>query len=194
MQKIKEQILDLRSRGMSYREIEKTIGCSKGTIAYHLGNGQRDKVNTRKRKYRESSINILKHKMSFFLTHSTSGGHTGNSTAKIQKIVRNKICSFVRVGNMTSSEFNFDDLILKVGDSPKCYLTGEPIDLSKSSTYHFDHIIPRSRGGDNSLKNLGICVSKANMAKSDMLPEEFFDLCKRVLENNGFTVSEKQNT
>jgi 5-methylcytosine-specific restriction endonuclease McrA len=194
MQTIKEQILELRSCGMSYREIEKIVGCSKGTIAYHLGDGQKTKVNTRKRKYRESSVNILKQKMSLFLTGSTGVGHTTNSSAKIQKIVRNKICSFVRVGNMTSSEFNFDDLLLKVGESPKCYLTGTPIDLSKSSTYHFDHIVPRSRGGDNSLNNLGICISKANMAKSDMLPNEFFDLCKLVLENNGFMVSEKQST
>lgn len=32
---IKEDILDLRSKGKSYREIQSILECSKGTIAYH---------------------------------------------------------------------------------------------------------------------------------------------------------------
>lgn len=32
---IKEDILDLRSKGKSYREIQSILNCSKGTIAYH---------------------------------------------------------------------------------------------------------------------------------------------------------------
>ena len=41
--KYKEQILELREKGLSYRQIEKELGCSKGTIAYHLGDGQKQK-------------------------------------------------------------------------------------------------------------------------------------------------------
>jgi NAD-dependent dihydropyrimidine dehydrogenase PreA subunit len=39
----KEKILKLRSQGLSYRQIEKELGCSKGTIAYHLGDNQKQK-------------------------------------------------------------------------------------------------------------------------------------------------------
>jgi DNA-binding CsgD family transcriptional regulator len=45
--KHKENILSLRDQGKSYREIEKELGCSKGTIAYHLGNDQKQKTLSR---------------------------------------------------------------------------------------------------------------------------------------------------
>lgn len=40
----KEQILKLRSEGKTYNEIQKILGCSKGTIAYHVGHGQKQKA------------------------------------------------------------------------------------------------------------------------------------------------------
>ena len=43
----KEQILKLRDEGKSYREIQKIVGCSRGTIAYHCGAEQ--KIKTLKR-------------------------------------------------------------------------------------------------------------------------------------------------
>lgn len=49
---MKEQILQLRQEGKSYSEIKAITGCSKGTIAYHLGEGQKDKykaANARRR-------------------------------------------------------------------------------------------------------------------------------------------------
>lgn len=41
--KHKEEIFRLRSEGKSYREIQDILGCSKGTIAFHLGEGQKEK-------------------------------------------------------------------------------------------------------------------------------------------------------
>jgi len=43
----KENILILHAEGKSYRQIQEILGCSKGTIAYHLGKGQREKTRTR---------------------------------------------------------------------------------------------------------------------------------------------------
>jgi len=37
----KENILKLRAEGKTYTEIQKILGCSKGTISYHLGDGQK---------------------------------------------------------------------------------------------------------------------------------------------------------
>jgi transposase len=45
--KHKEEIFRLRSEGKSYREIQSILGCSKGTIAYHLGENQRKKSSER---------------------------------------------------------------------------------------------------------------------------------------------------
>lgn len=44
---MKERILALREQGKSYREIQEELGCSKGTIAYHCGAGQKDKTLSR---------------------------------------------------------------------------------------------------------------------------------------------------
>ena len=46
--KHKENILKLRAEGKSYRQIEKELGCSKGTISYHLGVGQKNKTRIEK--------------------------------------------------------------------------------------------------------------------------------------------------
>ncbi|WP_394999936.1 HNH endonuclease domain-containing protein [Acinetobacter sp.] len=74
--------------------------------------------------------------------------------------------------------------------SPVCYLTGEQLDLTKSSTFSLDHKIPSSKGGDNSLENLGLCSWKVNQAKGDLSPQEFIELCKKVLIHNGYKVAE----
>jgi 5-methylcytosine-specific restriction endonuclease McrA len=49
-------------------------------------------------------------------------------------------------------------------------------------------MIPVSRGGDNSLENLGITCKAANQAKGDLTVEEFLKLCADVLTYNGFKV------
>jgi len=57
--KHKKNILRLRAEGKSYREIQNIIGCSKGTIAFHLGEGQKEKYyETTKRRRTELSRKI----------------------------------------------------------------------------------------------------------------------------------------
>lgn len=80
-------------------------------------------------------------------------------------------------------------VIDKFGENPKCYLTGKEIDISKPRTYQFDHKVPASRGGTNTIDNLGICSRTANLAKSDMTHDEFIEFCKTVLIHHGFEVN-----
>lgn len=49
MTELSEKIVTLHAEGMSYRNIQAELGCSKGTIAYYLGAGQRDKTRQRQR-------------------------------------------------------------------------------------------------------------------------------------------------
>lgn len=88
-------------------------------------------------------------------------------------------------------KYNYKEVLdyLK-GTKVKCYLTGTPIDLEKDD-YCFDHIIPVSKGGTNELSNLGVTIPSANYAKNNLSLEEFFDLCKLVLEYNGYQVIKK---
>ena len=53
---LKEDIIDFAEKGLSYRQIQAKLGCSKSTISYHLGEGQKDKARARVRKQRDKSV------------------------------------------------------------------------------------------------------------------------------------------
>jgi predicted transcriptional regulator len=57
---MKENILKLRSMGYTYNQIQKELGCSKGTISYHLGEGQKEKTKQRSQKRREEIRDIIR--------------------------------------------------------------------------------------------------------------------------------------
>lgn len=59
----------------------------------------------------------------------------------------------------------------------RCALTGQPLD----STAELDHIIPRSRGGEDTLENARWLTRVANQAKRDLLDSEFLELCRSVV-------------
>jgi len=80
--------------------------------------------------------------------------------------------------------FKAKDLLAKIGDNPICYLTGRPIDLSDGRSYHLDHIVPISKGGDNTLDNCNIACKEANQAKHNLSKDEFIKLCQEVLKKS----------
>ena len=50
---LKEAILTLHKKGLSYRQIENQLACSKSTIAYHLSEGQKEKAKARIKRQRD---------------------------------------------------------------------------------------------------------------------------------------------
>lgn len=56
---MKEQIIQLRNAGKSYREIERILGCSKSTISYHCGKDQRSKKNIRQNQSRAERMAVI---------------------------------------------------------------------------------------------------------------------------------------
>ena len=44
---LKENVFKLREEGKSYKQIAKELGCSKGTINYHLSEGAAEKIKSR---------------------------------------------------------------------------------------------------------------------------------------------------
>ena len=60
----KERILKLRSLNYTYREIQEAIpGLSKGSIAYHCGEGQKEKSRARVRKQRDKSVRYIENNL-----------------------------------------------------------------------------------------------------------------------------------
>lgn len=184
-----EKILELYEKGFSYREIEAKLGCSKGLISYHCGPGQKEKFMIKQRKERRS--NVLKAKVVKFLeVHKRLHKKSEPDNRLIEKILQTKIRGFSlserKKGRYVKCKtmFKVKDFLKKIGPNPVCYLTGRPINLEEGKSYHLDHILPRSRGGDNSLENCGLASRSANQAKTDLTLEEFVQLCKEVVEKH----------
>lgn len=182
MAKHKENILRLRAEGKSYRQIEKELGCAKSTVAYHCSENEKD--NARKRKARIPDIPLRKK----IDTWRQSGKFEVKERQKTQKTnkwrVQTKVRMFQRKDRGDTApklDWTYDDVREKIKDFTSCYLTGRPIDVSDPDTFQFDHMEPRSRGGDNSLDNLGVATPDANYAKGSLPLEDFLALCLDVV-------------
>jgi CRISPR/Cas system Type II protein with McrA/HNH and RuvC-like nuclease domain len=182
---MKEQILELRKEGKSYNEIVKIVGCSKSTVAYHCNNTTKQKASIARDKHRKKKHPISRKVEKF----------KGRKERKIKpkklfdKGISDKIKDFKRRqkrGNnnrKTTSSFTTYDVLIKFGENPTCYLTGDSINLHDRDSYQLDHIIPFCKGGDNSLENLGLCTKQANQMKSDMTLEEMYEVCEKILRH-----------
>jgi len=176
---MKEKIIELRALGYSYNAIAKQLGCSKGLISYHCGDGQKEKNKNRNKKCWKK---LIHNKIEKFVKNKEYTNKTFTSTDK--KRFQAKIQTFKKDSD------NMNDITAKQfyekyeGKEVRCYLTGEIIDITKPKTYEFDHKIPKSRGGDNSIDNLGICTKAANRSKYDMTEHEYIELCKKVVAHH----------
>lgn len=154
---MKDSILQLRSQGLSYRQIEKELGCSRSLVAYYCNPQVKRNWLDRMKANKES-----------------------NPEVALRILLRSKYQFFLRG---TKPSFTFDEFLSFIGSKNKCYLTGVTIDINDTSSWHLDHIIPVSRGGTCDIDNLAITSKAANTAKSDMLLDEFLQMCKMVIAN-----------
>lgn len=198
--KFKDIILLLRSQGLSYNKIQEITGASKGTICYHLGANQKQKSLNRSREARKklSALDIKVRRFRSYrntlLVNSTPSFAFNKrrlSPKYKYKLLNLKLKRFFtsyaeeKQGNRKlKKEYPFTATdVLKVKPAI-CYLTGRSIDFNSPNTYELDHIIPRAKGGDNSLENLGVACPQANRGKSDLSVEEFFQMCVDVVKFN----------
>jgi len=175
---MKEKIKELRNEGKSYSEIKRILNCSKGTISYYCGDGQKEKSRMRLKKLRNENIIIQKVDNFKF---SRKYKNIKESLRRFQKREGNEYNKNIE------ETFNWKDVLNKFGEDTFCYLTGEKINLYED-TYSFDHIIPQSRGGDNSIENLGVTIKKINTMKTDMTPDELIEACIKILKFNNYSV------
>lgn len=161
----KEKAIELHKQGKKRKEIAEILGLNYQTVCAYF----RPKVNNYKlhRRWIATIKGILSNKFYRF-TYRVKNKHS--------------------VPHEKLEDFNYETLLKLLGDNPKCYLTGEPINLKDASSYAFDHKIPASKNGDNSLENLGLCTRLANRVKTDLTPNELIDFCIKVLENFDYKV------
>jgi 5-methylcytosine-specific restriction endonuclease McrA len=173
MKNYKEEILKLRKKGKTYKEIIKILDCAKSTVSYHLS--KKIKTNAIKRAIKNKKKYIRKNTLT--------------------TIAQQKLCNFKCDSKKNikktyhSSNVSIQDIRNILNNNPKCYLTGKKINPLDSSSWSLDHIIPRSKGGKNNIDNLGLSCSKANKCKHDLLLEEFIKTCKEVLINFGYKIT-----
>lgn len=182
---MKEEILRLRSLGYTYNQIVSELGCSKGTVSYHCGSEQKQKsFNRSKANKRNHSIGNKIH--GFRKRLRSDPYYNNNSPFRVN--IRSKIVRFTKLE--TQMEMTINYIINRINKNPHCELTGLPINIEDTKSWHLDHKLPTSRGGDNSIENLQILSARANQAKHNMTNEEFIELCKLVLEYNGYSVNQ----
>ena len=164
---IGSDIKRLRDMGYSYSQICEELKCAKSTVAYHLSKNEKRNSKIRDKKYREDSW------------------YRKLNTWNLNFDDRNWFRSGAQ--NRQKTLFLLKEYLENEYDN-RCYLSGRKLDFDNMKNIHFDHKIPRSKGGPNDLGNLGVCVSEANQSKADMTVEEYLELCKDVLEHNGYSV------
>jgi hypothetical protein len=143
--RVKEDILRLRKEGKTYNQIVDILKCSKSVISYHCGKNGTEKMRV---KASAKNRNPLCRKVSGFKTRCSRANYqTLQSKLKTFKRKSSKSGNHTNtIVNSVSKNYTCKDVVNKLGKNPRCYLTGQKIDLNKPQTYNLDHIIPTSKG------------------------------------------------
>lgn len=193
----KNQIFKLRDTGLSYDKIAENLNCSATTVRYHLNSKFREKIKSKKKQLREQHPYYSK--LESFRIKKYNFKLKKSNKNDVKAIVYYKLRTFLvspklkGKSHKMKNKITLQDVINKFGENPKCYLTGQAIDIMKPATYHFDHIIPVAKGGENTIDNMQIALTDANYAKRDMLLNDFIELCKQVTINAGYSINKINN-
>lgn len=187
MTELARKIKELRQKGYSFRQIASQLKCSISTVSYTL------RAKTRKlAKEKQLRLPIhekkIHNKIYTFKNPKTRTTpiptwYLNQTKRQINKSISAKAHNFQK-----KMAFNYKDVYKKYGDVFPCALTGRPLNFNEPHTYEYDHVMPHSRGGDNTIDNLQILCPEANQAKGMMTDPEFINLCKEVIIHAGYKI------
>jgi len=173
---LKVKIKKLLDAGNSRKKIVEKLGCSKSMISYVFKN-----------KKRNQKICYVSKKLFCFKNReeNTIIEIAGFNPDEKLWIFCEKISSFRKNSTMHQrTKPTKKNVLEKFSGTPCCGLCGTACDFKNSKSYSFDHYVPKSRGGDNSLENMQLLCTQCNMMKHAMLQEEFLEKCKKIVEYN----------
>lgn len=81
-----------------------------------------------------------------------------------------------RIGDLIVSDYNekLDNQALFERFGGKCFKTGKPLDITKTGTWHVDHILPSKYLYALNPRNAALLSDEANRNKRDRWPSEFY--------------------
>ena len=193
MTPLHKKIIALRQKRYTYTQIIKVLKCSRSTVSYALRKKTRllakQNNDNRPLHYKRIQNKIYTFKSPKTRKTPLPIWYLNPTPKQITKSISTKAHTFQR-----KMAFNYKDVHKKYGDHFPCALTGRPLKFNEPHTYEYDHIMPHSRGGDNSLSNLQILCPEANQAKGMMTDDEFKDLCKEVIIHAGYKIYKPLDT
>lgn len=175
--------IELKNQGLKYYQIKKELGCSNFALKYNLGKEEKN-----------SNSSSLNKRIQLFQRNINKIPNYQSQISQnkdIKKQLKRRILKFRRKtykDDQLSETFTLEQFLEKVGKNPKCYLTNDLINLKDYNSWKLDHILPRSKGGDNSLENCGLTTSQANSSKYTDTLEEHVKYCEKVLKNFGYKI------
>ena len=191
---LKEKVLELKSKGLNQSQIVEKLGCARSTVCWHFNpEKQLKKAQDRKKKIPDYEVKNCRNMSRFFCAKTEN-----KQPFKIKDLTfgqahvnnRNRLKCFSRhyKSNKMEQKTKINSVKEKYGITESnttfiCRYTAKILDWTRPAEYQYDHIIPRSRGGENTLENLQIISKEANQAKGDMTHEEFVNFIKLVNSN-----------
>jgi hypothetical protein len=111
-----------------------------------------------------------------------SKGLCGNCATgiAIPGITNCETCWWLQKSSQITGATSNVEAIKKLWDKQegKCFYTGEQLIVGQNAS--LDHIIPKCKGGLNTIDNLQWVLTSINAGKSDLTSEEFIRLCRLV--------------
>jgi 5-methylcytosine-specific restriction endonuclease McrA len=192
---LKEKILKLKKEGLSQSEIALQLGCAKSTVCWHFNPEKQLKKSQQRKKKIAPHMVKWQRNISRFSTAKTKIEQKTEikdlTFSEARAKFRNRLKDYAKKHKSDTERtkmVNIKKVIDKYNITEEntkivCRYTGDILDWKRPEECQVDHIIPRSRGGENTLENLQIISKKANQAKGDMTHEEFIEFIKLVNSN-----------
>ena len=103
-----QKIKNLAEQGLSYRKIQKKLGCSKGAIAYHLGKGQKKKALARQAKYKASFQMDRDKYLAQFNQSSLLAAAATAAEVQLQRIILEFFLALCNLGDRGDNSISFE--------------------------------------------------------------------------------------